>query len=107
MLQPPEITQFISGQPLRASTPPREAPMTTMSRGDPVRLTGRPSRLPGSLLTIRSLLVYADIPGCKPSFGLLALLERTGHEPSLMARLRRDQVSGHAPQRRRGSTTGR
>ena len=53
--------------PLRASTPPREAPMTTMSRGDPVRLTGRPSRLPGSMLTIQVLLRRRFMRGAGPA----------------------------------------
>src|SRR5580700_10244266 len=93
--------------PLRASTPPREAPMTTMSRGS-VRLTGGPSRLPGSMLTIRSLLflsrhsviqsgtrIRTRGPRYQPFWARLQLLARltlnpgkhAGNEPARLAHL--------------------
>src|ERR1700737_1053106 len=75
--------------PLTASTPPREAPMTTMSRGRPVRPTGGPSRSPGSVLTIRSLLFLS-----RHSNRMSAVIRSTAAIADA-ARLRGNQVPGH------------
>src|SRR3984893_9910381 len=75
--------------PLMASTPLRAAPMTTMSRGGPVRLTGGPSRLPGSMLTIRFP------PLLSRHSNRMSAVIRSTNAIADAARLRRDQVPGH------------